>query len=335
MATVGSDPNGRKRILFVAGDGRRKTIRLGKATMKQAEAFKVKLEALIAARITGNMPDELSRWLAEMPHTVYDRLVRVGLAEPRSTAPRPTVADFTERYIAERADLKESTLTILRQSRIWLIRFLGKDRRLDDVSRADADAYRAHMVKSHLARASIAKRLRYARHFFDVAVRRGLIDANPFEHIKGLAVKGDPKRRMFVSGEVVRRVMEVIPDPQWRLLIALARWGGLRIPSEAAKLTWADVDFANKRFIVRSSKTEHHDDGGVRVVPIFPELAGLFQECFDAAEEGAVYVLPMCRNNSVNLRTQFRRFIERAGEKPWPKLWQNLRVSRATELADL
>ena len=45
MATIGNDPNGRKRILFVAPDGKRKTIRLGKATMKQATAFKVKVEA--------------------------------------------------------------------------------------------------------------------------------------------------------------------------------------------------------------------------------------------------------------------------------------------------
>jgi len=48
MATIGNDPNGHKRILFVASDGKRKTIRLGKATMKQATAFKVKVEALSA-----------------------------------------------------------------------------------------------------------------------------------------------------------------------------------------------------------------------------------------------------------------------------------------------
>jgi hypothetical protein len=36
----------------------------------------------------------------------------------------------------------------------------------------------------------------------------------------------------------------------------------------------------------------------------------------------------------VNLRTQFQRYVLKAGVKPWPKLWQNLRASRATELAD-
>ena len=129
--------------------------------------------------------------------------------------------------------------------------------------------------------------------------------------------------------------MGVCSDPQWKLLIALARWGGLRIPSEALALTWRDVDFDGKRFIVRASKTEHHEDGGVRVVPMFPELVDLFQTVFDnEAHKGTVHVITRYRTAAVNLRTQFQRYIEKAGVKPWPKLWQNLRASRATELAD-
>jgi hypothetical protein len=47
MATIGTDPNGYKRILFVAREGgraKRKTIRIGKATMKQATAPQRKRE---------------------------------------------------------------------------------------------------------------------------------------------------------------------------------------------------------------------------------------------------------------------------------------------------
>jgi hypothetical protein len=63
MASIVDDPKGRKRILFVAGDGSRKALRLGKATMKQAEAFKVKVEALIGGAIAGVVDDEVSRWV--------------------------------------------------------------------------------------------------------------------------------------------------------------------------------------------------------------------------------------------------------------------------------
>jgi hypothetical protein len=47
MATIGSDGN-RRRILFVAGDGKRKTIRIGEMSLTQAEKFKTKIEALRA-----------------------------------------------------------------------------------------------------------------------------------------------------------------------------------------------------------------------------------------------------------------------------------------------
>ncbi len=333
MASIGRDINGRKRILFLSGDGRRKTIRLGKASMKQAETFKVKVEALATAAITGSMDDETSRWLAGLDDAMHARLASVELVKARHGRDCPTVADFIDGYIAQRNDLKSTTVTVLQQSRIWLVRFMGEKVRLDKVTTADADAYRAHMVASKLAKATIAKRCRYARHFFAIARRRKLVGENPFEHIKG-AVKGNPDRRVFVPADVIRKVLGVVSNPQWRLLIGLARWGGIRVPSEAAALTWGDVNFENMRFIIRSSKTEHHEGEGVRVVPMFPELQPLFQAAFDAASEGEARVLPICGNGTLNLRTQFKRYIVRAGEKPWAKLWQNLRVSRATELAD-
>lgn len=82
MASIGSDPNGHRRILFMAGDGKRKTIRIGKATAKQAEAFKVKVEALVTGAFT-NIDDETARWLAGLDDAIYGRLAAVGLVPER------------------------------------------------------------------------------------------------------------------------------------------------------------------------------------------------------------------------------------------------------------
>ena len=81
MASIGKDKGGRKRILFVAEDGGRKTVRLGKCSRRQAEAVKVKLEALVAGRLTGNMDAETARWMAELPADAYAKLVAVGNAD--------------------------------------------------------------------------------------------------------------------------------------------------------------------------------------------------------------------------------------------------------------
>jgi hypothetical protein len=62
-------------------------------------------------------------------------------------------------------------------------------------------------------------------------------------------------------------------------------------------LKWSDVNGEQSQFTIRSSKTEPH-----------------------------------FRQSNMSLRTQLERLILQAGLKPWPKRFQNLRATRATEL---
>ena len=80
MASVVNDPNGRKTIQFVTGDGTRRTVRLGKATKRQAEGIKVKVEqlALTATGVTGIVDDETAKWLAGLDESMYDKLAAGG-----------------------------------------------------------------------------------------------------------------------------------------------------------------------------------------------------------------------------------------------------------------
>ena len=332
MASLSIDPNGNGTIHVTTIDGRRFPIRLGKVGRQRADRVRDHIAELESARRSGVEPTAATRaWLVDVTGPLRARLVRAGLAE--ASAEAVTADKFIGDYIAERVDLKDSTKLVCEQARVWLTRFIGKDKLMRSVTVADADAYKAHSIKRGLSRATIAKRCKLARHYFDVAKRRGLVDDNPFSHIPGSA-PANLERRVFVPGEVVQRVMDQAPDPQWKLLIALARWGGLRVPSEPLALTWADVDFAGRKFIVRSSKTKHHDGGGVRIVPMFSEMAELFQQVFDEAQPGEVFVITRYRNPAANLRTQLVRYIEAAGLTAWVKPWQNMRASRATELAD-
>ena len=59
------------------------------------------------------------------------------------------------------------------------------------------------------------------------------------------------------------------------------------------------------------------------------------EDAFELAEDGAEFVITRYRDSNANLRTQLIRIIERAGLKRWPKLFQNLRATRETELAEL
>jgi len=140
---------------------------------------------------------------------------------------------------------------------------------------------------------------------------------------------------VFVTREQIGAVLEACPDAEWRLLVALARYGGLRVPSEALALKWEDIDWSRDRFRVPSPKTEHHEGKDHRWVPIFPELLPSLRDARELALPGDPYCITRYRDPKVNLRTQFQRIIRRAGVEPWAKLWQNLRSTRQTELADL
>ncbi len=52
------------------------------------------------------------------------------------------------------------------------------------------------------------------------------------------------------------------------------------------------------------------------------------------AGKDSVYVITRYRQTTQNLRATFLKIIKRAGLEPWPKLIQNLRSTRQTELCD-
>lgn len=93
-------------------------------------------------------------------------------------------------------------------------------------------------------------------------------------------------------------------------------------------LRWADVDWERERITINSPKT------GNRIIPLFADLRPYVEEQFELAEPGTEYVINRYRDCSVNLRTQLERIIQRAGVAPWPKLFQNLRSTRETELCE-
>src|SRR5271156_2451681 len=84
MASIINESNGHKRIDLVCPDGIRRSIRLGKATTKQAIFFKERVERLNSAAIQGQIPDdETSRWLADLQNIIHQRVAKAGLVKSR------------------------------------------------------------------------------------------------------------------------------------------------------------------------------------------------------------------------------------------------------------
>ena len=80
-------------------------------------------------------------------------------------------------------------------------------------------------------------------------------------------------------------------------------------------------------------KTKHSGKES-RQTPLFPELRPLLAEGLELAEDKSEFIITRYRDASQNLRTTFEKIIKRAGLVPWPKLFQNMRSSRETELVE-
>jgi hypothetical protein len=124
----------------------------------------------------------------------------------------------------------------------------------------------------------------------------------------------------------IQKVLDPCPSAQWRLIVVLARFGGLRCPSEFYVLTWTNVLWDQSRLVIRSPKT------GERTIPLFPELRAPLDECFHQAAEKTVNIVTRQGIDDANLRTGLSKILRKAGVKAWPKLFHNLRASRQTEL---
>ena len=340
MATI-LNRNGRRSIQFFDASGNRRTLALGKATtQKQAEGIKTKIEALVAASITGQAPDdEVSAWLAKREAVMLDKLAAVGLIPRRASA---TVGSFLDEYTAGRIDVKPATREVWSQPVRNLKEFFGVDRPLRNITAGDAENFRLFLMGEKLSPTTVQKRLQFARQFFRSALRHKLIAENPFAEVRSHAGK-DSGRQRFISQADARKVLEACPNLDWRLIVALSRFGGLRCPSEVLSLRLADIDWAAGRILVTSPKTEHHPGHDTRTIPLFPELRPILLQAAESAPVGTVYVVSEKYRKAAmgprgwrgcNLRTTMEKTIRRAGLTPWPRLFHNMRASRETELTE-
>ena len=327
MASISKQPNGKKTVQFVGADGKRRSIRLGKVSVRDAEKFKSRVEDLLAASTSGcSLDRDAADWVARLEQVMLDRLAGVGLIQNQQRR-NLTLAEWIEEYINSRTDLSSRTINNLRQAQGFIIRILGEHKLLRDVTPGDGDELRQSMLNC-LGENTVRRHMGRAKQFMRAAHRRRLIESDPFADIKGCSVQADESRLFFVTREMADKVIDACPDVEWRLLFALVRFGGLRCPSEPFDLTWDCVHWDINRLTVCKHKTKH------RTIPLFPEIRVHLEAAFDQAKEGERFVITRYRDTNANLRTQFNRIVEKAGLTPWKKPFTNCRSTRETELAE-
>lgn len=321
-------------------DKRRRTVGLGSFDEAAALVAKEHVELLVD-QLGRDRPSSVrtTRWLDKLPSTIHDRLSMLGLVEARSRSKLPrTVLAFMRAYINSRSDWKKSCNH--KQSVDHLGRFLARDIPLASLTRAEADRFHRWMMTAGngspgLSANTAGQHIKRCRQMMRAAIHDRLVDDNAFDGIK-IDLRSDKSKNFFVNSAAATAILEACPDQEWRTLFALARFGGLRCPSEVLGLRWSDIHWDRGRFKVRSPKTEKAGKAE-RIVPLFPELLNELNNLFALVAPGVGspadgFVIARYRDVEANLRTMMGRIIDRAGLTRWPKPFMALRSSRRTEL---
>lgn len=316
------------RVQFYANGVRRK-LWLGPVTKSQARAVAGHLEQLAIARSTGTMPPaETRRWAQTIGDRIRNRLAAWGLLDQTTTSadvPR-TLGDFTQHYIDGRTDWQPRTRLRMANTRRRMIAELGADTAIARITSADAQRFARWCRQNITSHTHSGKTISDARQFFLAAISERLIAENPFKGVN-CSQNHRKDREAYVDHATIQRLIAK-SCPYYAALIAVARFGGLRMPSEPLQLEWTHIDWDLGRISVYAPKTKT-----TRSIPLFPELRQPLQHLHDIAPDGSRWIFDRYRSTAAKVyRAGLLRICTAAHVEPWPKIWMNLRASCRTDL---
>ncbi len=106
------------------------------------------MEALNAAQISKvSIDKETASWLGALSPTLYDKLVGVGLAQPRKAPEQLSLGAFLDSYIVGRSDVKSSTSTVYGHTKRCLLEFFSREKPLADISPDECDDFRRYLLR--------------------------------------------------------------------------------------------------------------------------------------------------------------------------------------------
>lgn len=191
-----------------------------------------------------------------------------------------TVAEVVGRYLADAEQrVKPTTLAVLG---FRLRPFADKH------GSVKADALMEEVVRQWLRSRNLSQSSRHGiigcvKSCFAWAERKGIIPANPLRHLERPACQSRGAKAVISDAD--HQKLTASASPALKPLLTLLRETGAR-PSELARLTADDVDFANAVAVLAEHKTASH--GKPRLIVLTPTAASLLQELADRRPIGAL-----------------------------------------------
>ena len=316
--------------------GKQKALYLGRDfTAVSADRVARIVSDILSCRKRGDsLPLEISRKIEELPERIRRSFKRLGLVGGTVSQ---TLANLVESIRESKSQFSFKTREGYKRCGELLIEFFGWERLLDTIGKVDCENFKS-CLQGRYSACTVSRRISRCRTMFRYAVDVGWLQRNPFDKVPGGATVNHD-RQVYVDRDTIYKVLAHCRDDYDRLLLVLARFSGLRIPSEVERLRFCDF-VGNEIRIHQDTKT------GARVVPLFGEVREILDRVYERRENVKVPAQFSCPNHPIyrssdlvfpNLGNFWRRIvvaIAAAGVEKWEKLFVNLRSSCITDMAE-
>jgi integrase len=248
---------------------------------------------------------------AERQRAQFERELQMGIIAPESMR----LSDFMEDSLARTGDqVRESTKDECRGAMKQFIEAIGN---IDyqRVNLSHGELFRQKQFDKGNRPATVAKKLRFLKGLFQLAVYRNQLDENPFKYIKMPRLPKKKVERYTVEEclRITKSARETLTQGnlRWDLLIITALCTAMR-KSELLNCTWADIDFDEMTIEVSSKKSSDYTwdwlikDADHRTLPLTKNIVQMLVDHQGQQPEGYPYVfVPQARYDFVQqLRKQ-------------------------------
>ncbi len=330
-------------------DSKRHAVYLGPIKESAANKIQAKIGDLeTSAKLKIKPEGSTLEWIQNADWKLIGKLDSLGLmtqvqslifkrrnAESGDDDKRPTLLEFCQWYIEQRkSDCEPSTIKKNTASLNQLCdycRDVESVQTIDDLTAEIAFRYQLHRLKSK-AEATVSADVKIAKTAFRYGVKAGIVSSSPFAELKaGSDVNPDGKHILPISD--YEKLIDACTDSDWRTIIALARLGGLRCPSELTHLKWTDINWSARTVRVTSPKTKRHGRAE-RTFPLFDRLDQALSDHWDLRGESSEFVITQehLRRPGVSLSERFNEIRKLSGVSRFDSPFRNMRVSAVNDV---
>jgi integrase len=309
--------------------GKRLGIGQNQAAFKSVEFH---ISNLIGALAAGTaIPAETQAWVRRIGSPLRKKLERLGLIQPR-TDDQPLIDYLRSFFSLHGQGRKAGSKKVWARALSHAEAYFNGGITLQQIDVSIAKGFRSWLQSqpgrkpgATMATATVNKTCGLIGQALSHAVELGLIASNPCASRSIPKTAGsNPDREQYVDRQTILSVISSCDDSEDRIVLALARFGCLRVPSEARELRWSDIDWEKREMLVHSPKTAHLGKA-CRKVPLFPDLYDLLRNEYESGTSSEFLLSKLRLHPSLSMRVH--RAAVKAGVAPWEKALQNLRAS--------